>query len=296
MGEGQAFGSDGTKPLNESPAPAPNGPSREELQRRLGELLRSTRQQKKLRAEEVAEKLRISRTFLEALEAGDWARLPEEVYARGFARQYAQLLGIEREAEELLKQLKHADIRLTPPATYPSAPTVPPKRWAQIAALGFVIVLVLGLWLGMRSPEKPPPPPVPPPSFVEPQPAPPKPALSQTKEAAQPASPASALPAAQPAKRHRYAVVARGGPLWVEFRDLQGALLARKLLADGETLSVEQEGPVRVRVGDAARAEIRIDDDIVVPAGTLGPPERVRERVLEPSQKSGQRAAADQEG
>ena len=317
MGEGQAPRSDREDALN-AQEPERKGPSREELQRRLGEVLRRARAARQAEIAEAAERLRISRGFLEALEAGDWSRLPEEVYARGFARQYAQLLGVEAEVEEILAALRNAHTPLEPPATYPSAPTVPPRRWAQAAAAGFVLLLVLGLWLGGGGDESPSPPPA-----ADTAPAAPAPAEPPaTPEPAAPAAPANApaqapvetpppasadaehgaplqgeapqpagqaAPATADAAPHRYRVVARGGSLWVEFRDPSGALLARKLLADGESLALERPGAVRVRVGDAARAEIRVDGKVVVPAGTLGPPGRVRERLLEPRTPSGQR-------
>ena len=56
--------------------------------------LRMARTERGVTLEEIAERSGISLRALGALEADDYARLPEAVYVRGYVRRYARLLGI----------------------------------------------------------------------------------------------------------------------------------------------------------------------------------------------------------
>ncbi len=61
----------------------------------LGHILREARETKGLTLREVQEKTRISSRFLEALEMGDYDRLPTPTHVRGFLRNYARFLGLD---------------------------------------------------------------------------------------------------------------------------------------------------------------------------------------------------------
>ncbi|HEX2170974.1 MAG TPA: helix-turn-helix domain-containing protein, partial [Dehalococcoidia bacterium] len=61
----------------------------------IGELLRSQREERGLTLEQAEEVTRIRRRYLEALESGNFAELPGEVYVRGFLRLYAEYLGLD---------------------------------------------------------------------------------------------------------------------------------------------------------------------------------------------------------
>ncbi|MCB8950263.1 MAG: helix-turn-helix domain-containing protein [Ardenticatenaceae bacterium] len=63
----------------------------------LGHILREARETKGYTLREVQEKTRINSRFLEALEMGDFERLPTPTHARGFLRNYARFLGLEPE-------------------------------------------------------------------------------------------------------------------------------------------------------------------------------------------------------
>ena len=63
----------------------------------LGHILREARETKGLTLREVQEKTRINSRFLEALEMGDFDRLPTPTHARGFLRNYARFLGLDHE-------------------------------------------------------------------------------------------------------------------------------------------------------------------------------------------------------
>jgi len=63
--------------------------------RELGQLLREKRVELGVDLDQVQAKTKIRKRYLMALEAGEWDSLPGEVYARGFVRSYAELLGLD---------------------------------------------------------------------------------------------------------------------------------------------------------------------------------------------------------
>lgn len=63
----------------------------------VGEFFRQVREAKGLTIDEVASKTRIRTDFVKALEDGNFAKLPDQVFARGFVRSYARSLGLDEE-------------------------------------------------------------------------------------------------------------------------------------------------------------------------------------------------------
>ncbi|MBS0152781.1 MAG: helix-turn-helix domain-containing protein [Nitrospira sp.] len=63
----------------------------------VGEFFRQVRETKGLTIDEVASKTRIRTDFVKALEDGNFAKLPDQVFARGFVRSYARSLGLDEE-------------------------------------------------------------------------------------------------------------------------------------------------------------------------------------------------------
>lgn len=61
----------------------------------LGKLLHSARVNKGLSVEAVAEKTRISPKFINAVEAGEFEKLPGPVFIKGMLRSYASLIGLD---------------------------------------------------------------------------------------------------------------------------------------------------------------------------------------------------------
>lgn len=59
----------------------------------LGEKLKTIRKSAGLTLSEMATKTKIRKTFLQAFEAGQFAKLPDPVYARNFLKVYVQALG-----------------------------------------------------------------------------------------------------------------------------------------------------------------------------------------------------------
>lgn len=58
----------------------------------VAEQLRSARQNRKIKLKQVAEKLKINYKYLDALEKGDYNKLPKGIYGKNFLREYANFL------------------------------------------------------------------------------------------------------------------------------------------------------------------------------------------------------------
>ena len=63
----------------------------------VGDFFRQVRETKGLTLDEVAIKTRIHPEYLKALEESNFAKLPEQVFAKGFVRSYARSLGLDEE-------------------------------------------------------------------------------------------------------------------------------------------------------------------------------------------------------
>jgi len=274
--------------------------SQEELQRKLGAALKQARQKKGVTVQSAAEALRIRASFLEALEEGDWTKLPDAVYARAFARQYGQWLGISEEVEATLAEMGAQAPKLKPPATYPDAPVTPGRRLAYLAGGLFVLVL-LGALL-FRSPSSEPQD-VPPPQVPDLQPPAPPPPLRPS------AKPEQAKESSAPAKpdEHRIEVWARGSRLWLQLRDPEsGKVLKEALLNEGERLRFSTSlAELELALGNAAAAEVWLDGKRWAQAGSLGPAGKVRrvrisfaeleqsKRAVQPARRSKARESRD---
>jgi len=63
----------------------------------IGEFFKQVRETKGLTLDDVALKTRIHPDFLIALEEGNFTKLPDQVFAKGFVRSYARSLGLDEE-------------------------------------------------------------------------------------------------------------------------------------------------------------------------------------------------------
>ena len=114
-----------------------------------GELLAQARAKAKLSTTDVARQLKLSVGQVEALEAGQFERLPGSVFVRGFIRNYARLVKLD--ANHLLAA---AGDRLPRPAARPEAPpsqNIPfpstrPRRWQKYAWAAAVILVALAFY------------------------------------------------------------------------------------------------------------------------------------------------------
>jgi len=114
----------------------------------VGERLKAAREEKGLSLDDVARQTRIPIRHLEHIEKGEWDALPAITYSVGFARSYANAVGLDGPAvgAELREQLGGARSNVAGPAAYyePADPArVPPRSIAIVAAI-IAVLLVAG--------------------------------------------------------------------------------------------------------------------------------------------------------
>ena len=112
----------------------------------IGHKLKQAREEQRISLENASESTRIRVPYLQALEAGDMARLPSPVQARGFLRNYAEYLGLDfdRMLDELRAESKSADeiigptdvsSQLATPTPEPTSPPLPAPTTQTEASL-----------------------------------------------------------------------------------------------------------------------------------------------------------------
>jgi cytoskeleton protein RodZ len=259
----------------------------------LGRTLAAERERQNLSRADAAQRLHMSAWQIEALEGGDYARLPKGTFLRGFVRNYAKVLGIAPDpvlsllAEGLPRDpapgivVPTQNIRFDPLGERLSSPYAKAGMLAAVViALAFATMY---WWMYIR----PTPPGAAPrrgaPHAAQAVPAPvaatPAPAVSAKAEppvaepprveAAQAAPPkAPVVPAAQPpAPQPAAAVVAGGktirlhfnGESWVEIRDARGRIVMQRLNAAGSDAEVSGRPPFAVIVGNAPEVRLYYD-------------------------------------
>ena len=182
----------------------------------VGETLRAERVRRKLELDQISKELKISSRFLDAIETGEYDKLPGGVFTKSFVRQYARLLGLDE--EDLAGQVQRV---LEPPPDVPQLASRPkadsvfhvPKmeewervgesrfRWSgSLSAAALLVVALLicsGVYTWMQRPRPAEPAP------VSTQAAPP-----QTAPATQPVAPATAPAGNAPASAPENAAAA----------------------------------------------------------------------------------------
>jgi cytoskeleton protein RodZ len=197
---------------------AGENPGREERST-LGATLAAERERQGLARTDVAQRLHMSPSQVEALEHGDFEHLPKGTFLRGFVRNYAKVLNVP--ADPLLGLLANAkprepapgivvptqNIRFDPLGERFSSPYVKAATLAVVAvAVGFAAMYWAMYVRPGRAPGQPadkaskasratsPPPAAAAPAMTEPQPKPPAPAASTPTPTVAPAAPPKSAP------------------------------------------------------------------------------------------------------
>lgn len=135
-----------------------------EFDESVGDYLRRHREASGRGLDEIARVTRISKRYLEAMEASDFDQLPEETFVRGFLRNYALELGLDVD-EVLSRYLKMKKAAAAPAIKEVKRNTEPSffvgtevgvskiPSWGVAALLGFggVLIVAVGIWLIARS-------------------------------------------------------------------------------------------------------------------------------------------------
>jgi len=192
----------------------------------VGERLRAAREEKKLSLEDIAAQTRIPQRHLEAIEAADWERLPAPTYTVGFAKNYANVVGLDRAeiGDQLREEMGGQRFAASQAEVFePADPARTMPKGLVIGAIVAVILLVAVMsWLNSRAlngPEQPP----------SNAPAAPAPASA--------AAPPPAAPAPAPSAAQGPVVLMATGPAWIQVTD-QGKTLFSGELQPGQSYTV----------------------------------------------------------
>ncbi|QIK96677.1 helix-turn-helix domain-containing protein [Sphingomonas sp. HDW15A] len=126
----------------------------EETAMTVGQRLRAAREAAGMTLEEVATTTRIPTRHLESLENSDFQRLPAPTYTIGFAKNYAQAVGLDR--REIADQLR-GEVGGLRPASYqldtfePADPARAFPKWLLFAVIAGIVIVIAGFsWLRSR--------------------------------------------------------------------------------------------------------------------------------------------------
>jgi cytoskeleton protein RodZ len=249
----------------------------------VGQVLREAREAQGITLENAAIRLYLMQRQIEAMETDDFDSLGQLVFARGFVRNYARLLGLA--PETLLARMEGAPAE---PAAVSHAAAVPPHSWLTSP---WVILLLLGVLLAVAVPvalywwlnsgvdevqpkrvpavqSRPVPAPVaaPVPAAGLPAAALPALPLAPVTPAVPAVAPAEPAETAAPAALEKPAVAkpAVSGALhlefgteaWAEIKDASGQMLLRKLNPAGSSVDIQGQPPFDMVIGNAAQAKM----------------------------------------
>lgn len=246
----------------------------------VGERLRQAREARGQTLDDVASETRIPIRHLRNIEDGNWSELPAVTYTVGFARAYANAVGLDGPAIGQEVRDEAAGTGRAPtvsPEIYaPSDPARSPSR-SLVWVAGILLVVLVAAWLLVIRPWL----------TRGDEVAAPAPAAEDTAPSAQPAQPQPAAPASVAGQQ---VTLVASGPVWLEIRDGAGnggRRVTTTELAAGQEFPVPTglQQPV-IRTGRPQVLNVRIGDRDY---GRLNPREvRIRDVSLRPEDLAAQ--------
>jgi transcriptional regulator with XRE-family HTH domain len=110
----------------------------------LGEFLRRERELRHISLDDIAERTKISRRYLEAIEEERYDRLPGETFVRGFIRSYAQSIGLDPDDALLIYNHSRMIHDVAPTRTERLSPARRPWNERSLLWLLVVAVVIVG--------------------------------------------------------------------------------------------------------------------------------------------------------
>lgn len=225
----------------------------------FGDNLRRERELRGITLREISEATKISLRFLQALEQDRIEVLPGGLFPRAFVRQYARYVGLD--TEKLVAEYLYLHGEAPPVERRP--PPLRARFKVSPGTLFFGAVAVAAIFLSLRRSSE---------QVGHPRLAPPAPSA-----AAQPAVlPGDRVypppgPPATPAPTTQGLVLTLTAQqnCWVEAR-ADGQTVISRVLAEGETQTLEAEGEIVLSVGNAGGLAISVDDRPGMPLGKSG--------------------------
>jgi cytoskeletal protein RodZ len=240
----------------------------------FGEELQRLRDGAGLTLDEIMLETKISRRILEALEAGKFHFLPEQVFCRNFVRQYARMINVDEESLVDAFDAAWQQFQLASgshPALLVQEIPKPVIRWhfwvPIIVTIGIFIAITVVIVKGpRREPE------------IE---------LNPRRQGREWATPATVPTRPQPPE-----AVEQGGEssstvriqlrveegegksCWVKYRDVEGSV-REQMLFGGGVLNLELAGPVSLTLGNAGVVTLKIGDKVYEPEDLGRPSQKV---------------------
>lgn len=230
--------------------PAPAAPPQLDPAWRAGRKLAEARRQRGWSIEEVADRIRVRREFLEALEDMNIKLLPGKAYALAFLRSYARELGIDEKAiidqfqDESALTREDAKQQIRNPASKPHRE----RPWLAAAAL----VVVAAAFVGWRT--------------------------LDTGETEQAAEAPAAGPAVAGAQNEAAPVVVRVVEIraladaWLEARGPDGTVFLSRNLAAGDVYRPDPSPGWTLHARDGGAFELYVNGESAGLLGTAGMP------------------------
>lgn len=235
----------------------------------VGYTLRQERERQNLSIEDIEQGTSIRSVYIEAIENGEYDKLPGTVYAKGFIKNYANFLGLDAEAmtKEFTSDLAELSGTPEPPPEEEQPPQTPkvvtPKPATPekkpfgysieneksssksgvliIAAVILIAALAGGAWSWLSSSDgevaKVEPPPV-----QQTQPAPPE-------------EPVEPVASANPAPADSVQIQARFNDRCWLLVTIDGAVVQEGVVEGGQTLTWEGKDNINFRLGNAGAVE-----------------------------------------
>lgn len=236
------------------PEPIEDIPAEPEAPMTVGERLRSAREEKKMRLEDIAAQTRIPQRHLEALERSEWDQLPAPTYTTGFAKSYAGAVGLDR--MEIGDQLR-AEMggqRFTANTIEAFEPADPrrtmPKSLVIGTIVGLIVLIALMSWLNQRSLQT---------SDETTN-------VAAAPEAAAPATTPAPQPAAAPAGGP--VVLTATAPVWLQVSEKGGTSLFSGMLQPNQTYAVPPTATAPVlKTGKPEALRISVGNQVAPPVG-----------------------------
>ncbi len=236
----------------------------------VGYTLRQERERQNLTIDDIEEGTSIRALYIEAIENGEYDKLPGTVYTKGFIKNYAKFLGLDPDAtvKEFMGDIAELSAENEPPATDETAAQEPEKKSEPqpvkqekkpfgysiqqesnrssgiliIAAVVLIAVLAGGAWSWLSSSDG--------------EVAKVEPPIEQTQPAEEPpADNPTPVVNANPAPADSVQVQARFNDRCWLLVTVDGAVVQEGVVEGGQTLTWEGKDNINFRLGNAGAVE-----------------------------------------
>lgn len=240
--------------------------------RELGDFLRQAREEKGISLEEVQQRTKIRRRYLEALEEGALQIIPGEVYLRGFLQNYAEAIGLPpRQVLDFYDRLRAAaspgtsgegvplpSVSISPTKEAAEERPRPFSRRQAAVAAGSIVLLLALVFLAVRDWRRSGPP--------SPQ--------AEVQKVTRPAGkeepvPKEEIPSSSSAKAGLELVLVYTGRCWV-LLECDGREVFQGTVEAGTRQEWKAQETITAKFGNAGAVRAELNGEVLPPLGAPG--------------------------